>query len=357
MAIKTLPPKLVKTMLLSVILLLCGNPVADMLGLKYWQPIIRKPVVRVFAYQNVGVPADVVFFGSSRSQSALWPTKTEDELRSSTGTEISTFSLAQPGVNLLAAEWIFNDVISSDDPPTLVLLEVTPSSVNANREFYWDMEWYGSTSDLATVALHLRSTGRILSATRGMLRGWSSVASWILHAPSSQEAQNTIHRILENRGRGETTSHSLLDLTPERRARNLVAQRQSQRTNVLKNYSVGGVPVTALNKIIDRCERIGCRVAMYNPPVHESFLDLFHDGVSDEFGDFLSGIRERHGIHFYDFSTEESLVRLGLSDADFRDFSHLNEAGSEKFSRALARDVLTIELGHRAAYCPGANKH
>jgi len=343
----TLPPKLVRTMFIAGGIILCGNPIADRLDLKFWQPIIWENCLRVFAYQQQTVPAEVVFFGSSRTESAITPLVAEEEYRNLTGKDVTTYSLAQPGTNLVAAAWLLRDTIASTGPPRVVVLELTISSVNSNREFYFDLEWYSSISDLFSLLPHLRSPGHLRSACRGLLRGWSSLASRALISPRSEKSRQRLSRILEARGAGISTSKSLLDDTAEDREAWLDEKRQRQRTLVLKDYRIGGVPVAALERVFGLCQTPQCRVALVNPPVHVDFRNIYQQDEADIFSRFVHDLGIRRGVAYYDFGTDENLSRLGLTEADFRDFSHLNRTGSEKYSRALARQVLVPELTSR----------
>ncbi len=341
---KTLPPKMIRIGICAVVILLLGNPVADFLDLKYWQPVIWDSILSVYAYQQLGSSADVLFFGSSRTGTNVRPKIIEDEYQNQTGRQIMAYSLGQQGVNAISAEWMLRDTMVKNGLPELVVLELAPSAVNTNREFYRDLEWYCSTSDMIGMAPDLFKGNRIVAASKGQLRGWSSLLSWVIQRPGSQRSQEQLAKFVEEGGFIFEPKGTVADLSAEMYAGALRWATVRGRETGWANYEIGGPPVEAVEAIIDVCRRGGSRLTLVNPPVHPDYHATFDKSGLAQFHRFIEDLEETHAVRFYDFDTPEARRFLELTDAEYKDFTHLSSEGAERCSRERARRVLLEEL-------------
>jgi len=335
----TLPRKLIRVGAWAVVIVLIGNPLADSLGLKYWQPIAYDSILPVYAYQHRGRAADVLLLGTSRT-ACIRPRIVEEEVFEATGRKMDAYSLAQLAVNTAASWWMFRDTMANDGVPKVVILELGPGSVNANRRFHGELEWYSSTSDLLRLLPSLTDRTRVLSAIKGQLRGWSSLASWILMRPGSRRSQERLTEIERNRGLLVSSDRSLAEDSAKQRDRMLRREIDEDRRELWQRYSIGGPTVRALEAIVESCRKEGCRVALYDPPDHPDYRAAMPPDMLAEFATYITAFTEQRGLRFVDFNTPEARERLQLTDADFMDYTHLSTAGAERFSREIARSVI-----------------
>jgi len=334
-----LPRKLVRVGLWAVAIVLIGNPLADSLGVKYWQPIAYESILPVYAYQRRARPADVLLLGTSRT-ACIDPRRVEAELRERTGRELTAFSLAQLAVNLDASWWMLRDSLATNGTPGTVVLELGPSSLNANRRFHGELEWYGSTADLLGMLPALTDRTGILSAVKGQLRGWSSLVSRVLVPPSSPPSRERLAEIDRAGGLLVSTERSLAERSPDERARMLRRETEEDRRQLWRRYAIGGRTVRALEDIVATCRERGCRVVLYDPPVHPDYLAAMPPAMRAEFARFMDAFVARHGVRFHDFNTPEASGRVRLTDADFMDYTHLSTAGAERFAGELVRSAI-----------------
>ena len=334
-----LPRKLVRVGLWAVAIVLIGNPLADSLGVKYWQPIAYDSILPVYAYQRRARPADVLLLGTSRT-ACLSPRLVEKELRAQTGREESVYSLAQLAVNLDASWWMLRDSLATNGTPGTVVVELGPGSLNANRRFHGELEWYGSTTDLLRLLPDLTDRTAVLSAVKGELRGWSSLMSSVLMPPRSRRSRERLAEVDRDGGLLVSTGRSLAERGSDERARMLRRETEEDRDQLWRRYAVGGSTVKALEAIVDACRDRGCRVVLYDPPVHPDYLDAMPPAMVEDFAAFMSDFTTQHQLRFVDFNAPEAHARLGLTDADFMDYTHLSTAGAERFTGDLVRCVV-----------------
>ena len=338
----TLPRKLIRVGAWAVAIVVIGNPLADSLGLKYWQPIAYDSILPVYAYQQRERPVDVLFLGTSRT-ACLSPPDVERVLRNETGQRVTVYSLAQLAVNTAASWWLLRDTFETNGTPMVVVLELPPSSVNANRTFHGELEWYGSSRDLVRMLPSLTDRTRVLSAVKGLLRGWSSLVSSVLVPPGSRSSRRRLAAIDHDGGLQMGSESSLAERPHDERARMLGREIEESRRELWRSYAIGGPALKALESIVDACRLRGCRVVLYDPPDHPDYLAAVPPSMVAEFTRFIAAFSAQHGLRFVDFNTQEARARLRLTDADFMDYTHLSTAGAERFTPELVRSVLLGE--------------
>ncbi len=86
-----------------------------------------------------------------------------------------------------------------------------------------------------------------------------------------------------------------------------------------------------LQRIIDLCNKKGIDVFLIEMPVYKTYYSLLDTTKKEKINATLSKLEEKNkGVHYFDFSQEESFI-----DSDFRDADHLTNEGAEKFSKIL----------------------
>ncbi len=338
----TVPVKFVRTLALSAILVLIGNPIADRLGLKYWLAGINEASVRVFAYTRTGTPADIVVLGSSRSVGGVIPRLIEEEYRRATGMEISVYNLAMAGARITNSAIVLRDTIETNGCPAIVLLELGPRTLDSGSGFpNTVLEYHASLSDTVAALPEIRSTETFDAAGWGLLRGYLNLVLWVSHRPWSDPWEG-IFALWQSRGGSpysypdiHQTVETMMDWSSMERARNLRRTPIGKRTVESPDFVFDSFTMKALDKVLASAGQCGSRVVVWTPPAILDYKKLFRSSETERFDAVLSGLSGRQDVEVFDVGDG----RLGLSDADFEDFTHLNSRGAVALTRALARRI------------------
>jgi hypothetical protein len=79
------------------------------------------------------------------------------------------------------------------------------------------------------------------------------------------------------------------------------------------------------------------RLILLSVPVTPEFQSVLHRDAYARMQDTVSVFAATHGLHYANYMTDDR-----FRPADFRDSNHLNYRGAEKFSRIVARELLSI---------------
>lgn len=86
-------------------------------------------------------------------------------------------------------------------------------------------------------------------------------------------------------------------------------------------------------KIAQYCQENSIRLVCFSAPLPEYTLESF--GNYDEYYMQAKELCEENNVCFYDFNLTNPSI-LSMKDTDFRDSTHLNEVGAERFTKVLA---------------------
>lgn len=87
------------------------------------------------------------------------------------------------------------------------------------------------------------------------------------------------------------------------------------------------------HKIVQYCQENQIKLVCFSAPLPEYTLESF--GNYDEYYMQAKELCEENNVSFYDFNLTNPSI-LTMKDTDFRDSTHLNEAGAERFTKVLA---------------------
>jgi len=343
----TVPGKLIRTLTLSAVLVVIGNPVADLLGLKYWLPGVHGTSSRLFAYATTGEPADVLVLGSSLSVQGVIPRLVEDEYRRLTGQSISTYNLAMAGNGICTVAIVLRDMIDACGCPEIVVLELSPRSLDrASDSVRRALEYHASLADTAVAAPFIRGSGMFDAAGWGLLRGFLNMALWVSHPPWTEEWQEILAHWVESRGSPHAypapakTAEGMEAWSDKERARRLRQNPIGKRASGDPDIVYGGLPTSALASTLDLAGACGSRVVIWTTPATPDYEACFRPAEHALFKSTLSKLAALPGVEVVDVADG----RLELGDGDFTDFTHLNSRGADKLSRALARAIAHIQV-------------
>ena len=277
---------------------------------------------RVLAAARAQTPApEVVLLGSSRFENALDPRLVEAALRERLGARApSVASLAVDGGDLVASERILGDLLASGVHPRLAVVELTPEwlrrpvpFLNAQlvRAFDWDDVWHW----LPELAAETRGTlvrARLFPVYhyRLELLGW-----WVGRPPPYLAAPRA-------------------GLAPaKRRAPDDPAAGAPRWARRLAHYSVSERAEATLARLLASCRAAGVECVLLLPPASSAQRALYGARIDDAWEGALLRAADGRALAVVDH-------RERLPDAEFRDSSHANRAGRERYSRIVSDELL-----------------
>jgi hypothetical protein len=315
---------------------------SEILGLKYWMPRINDRSLNIYLYQKEKIEPDVLIFGTSKILRGLIPESVDSELSDGLGREVSTYTLGQMSASCFANALIMRDVLESNRPPKVVILEVSPGALSEHHYNVPDaLRHYASIPDLIRATPWLCDRERMSGAASGYFRGFANIALYAHHTAFPHGLTAGLERLLMWRGRRygitDDSPVRLSELSPKRRKRMAGnVARLSQRLH-LDSYRIGGPPKAGFYRICRLARSLGIPLVVINPPVSDEYRRLtFSKAVADEYHRFMAEAERSEGFGFFDLDRGAP----GLTDADFMDLGHLNSDGARKLSRYVARKIL-----------------
>jgi hypothetical protein len=332
-----------------LLVIVLSDAASNWLRISYWTPSADDRALAIYVYQQQRVPADILFLGTSKINAAVIPSIIEGELSERLGRPVTTFCLGQPGTNAFTSWQVLRDVVSSNGSPSVVVLELSPASLNANHgHIPRDLSSYCSLLDLARAAPWIDSPERVVAATGGAFRGLTTCGLSATRAFYWESVRPRVEALARKRGAqfGPRRRHQqrLSDLTEEQQRQLLRDALPWGRREYMDRYQIGGAPEAAFRSICRLTRDRGIPLVVLDPPVADRYgRRIATPDESREFRSYLdraaqTGTFERVAL---------DPAALGLTDADFLNLTHLNWDGAAKLSRHLARTVLPglIEAG------------
>ncbi len=314
----------------------------------YGWPQVRYPVF----YQQVGrldafaEPPAIVFFGSSRTGSAVKEPEIDAVLADLTGERRARCFNAYFGYgDLIVADRALDDLLRRGARPRFAVIEVCPELLNhRNAWLTYYAQWFLGWSD---VPAYLRE----LAVTNNLARfaGTRAIPLYVF--------RYQIRRQLAAVATGEApvpafASDPPLDPPPHRSAagwRRLVADglrdaRAAAPARVspddldevrrgLRDYRPGGNAAAALERLLRRCRANAIEPILLAPPLSTPHRRCYTPAIEAAFRGHVTTAAAAYGCRFLDW-------RAALPDALFIDHHHSSAAGGAFFSRMLAVEVL-----------------
>jgi hypothetical protein len=265
---------------------------------------------------------DVIFLGSSRFLGGV----AIDEIARCSGRRPETMlNAAVTAGDVIAADLILNRLLERGARPKLVVIEVSPDTLN--HRTYWLR--YHITRQL-TWADVPRYAGDIIEIGHA---GTLLLSRFVPLYYYRHQLVPPISTVVEQAkpvqvaGVGDVAPSPLT-------AEQLTLSRLgvSHAMTMLEDYHTGGLTAEALERLLNRCDAIGARVLLVGAPVTAACRSAYVPEIDAAYRDFLAGMMGRHGCRFVDY-------RDRLPDDRFVDVHHLSRLGARDFSRLLAREV------------------
>lgn len=323
--------------------LVIADMAAGFLRISYWTPFENRNALRIFAHQQEDFRAEVLFLGSSRIRTAVMPAVVEKSLSSGLGRNINTYCLGQNGATAYTSWLVLDDVVAVHGPPDLIVLELSPGSVNAhNHSVTGDLRYYSSIPEIAVAAGWIDNRERLSAAAAGCFRGFSSLLLFGTRPLYVDDFEEVVARHIRRRGAqfppgGSDHRHRLSDLD-ERQRRNLLAHAAAySRQHYVDRYEIGGAPGAGLQAIVTFARDRDIPLVLVDLPAAPGYAEAVSTPRDiDLFRDTLDGVLADPQLQV----VEAGLRGLELTDEDFLDLTHLHPDGARKISRYLATSTL-----------------
>lgn len=332
-----------------LLVIVLSDAASNWLRISHWTPSADDRELAIYVYQRQRVAADILFLGTSKINAAVIPAVIESELSASLGRPVTTFCLGQPGTSAFTSWQVLRDVVSSNGSPSVVVLELSPASLNANHgHIPRDLSSYCSLLDLAGAARWIDSRERLVAASGGAFRGLTTCALSATRVFYWESARPRVEELARKRGAqfGPRRRHQqrLSDLTEEQQQQLMRDALPWGRHEYMDRYEIGGAPEAAFRSICRLTRDRGIPLVVLDPPVADRYGRRI--ATPHELREFRSYL-DRAAQSWSFERVELDPAALGLTDADFLNLTHLNWDGAATLSRHLARTVLPglIEAG------------
>jgi hypothetical protein len=283
---------------------------------------------------------DIVFLGSSRTESSLHDWTISQSMRHFTGDEsIVAFNANVPGGDLISAEYVWQGLRRRGAHPAVLVIEVCPEEVNHLNDWlklhvFRQLGW----TDIPTYAeevcrtkhLNRLAQARLLplyihryelwkaavQSLREVLLRPSATAKWVV-PPGYQDMS--------------ALAEKEQALRPEQRAESDAGVHGVERC--LRNYRPGGTSAKALKRILGQCKEEGIAVLLVGIPVSSVHRKVYTRFIEGRFGVYMKHLEQAYGCRYVD-------CRDQVPDWLFRDNHHALPLGGDYFSQRFAWEVL-----------------
>jgi hypothetical protein len=269
----------------------------------------------------LGPTPDVLLFGSSRFRELILPDEVEARLRERLGERAPRVtSLAFNGGDLVGSEIMLEHVLASGARPRMALIELTPEWLQhpvpvLNGQLLRAFTWRDVGAWLPELLLGTRRTlicARLFPVYcyRDELLTWATgrPPPYLVARPSPSQAPP--------RAKRDDPKHG--------------ARRWARR---MRNYSVSPRALHVLERVLERCREAQVHCVFVESPVTSFHRAMLDGHIESIFRGALERVQEKSPIEFIDLSAR-------LPDDGFRDSTHGNHSGADRFSAIFADEVI-----------------
>jgi hypothetical protein len=294
--------------------------------------------------------ASVVCLGSSRLGCGFRPAEIRRGLEEcGADFDVRVFNAAVPCGDLLTAEFILQELIAQGTLPNVLVVEISPETIARRNEWLiHDLKRLATWSNLPTYFSSAISSK--------ILRGWywqSRLLPVYSYRQPLRELAYLSHAgppsfLREAPPEEAVRWFATEDSAAGARINTFAANKWANLTffqDWLSHYSIGGQPTKALHGLLRCCNQHGIDVVLVAPPVATPMRALYDARLEAAFRQYMENVVKTHRCRFADY-------RNRCDDKCFTDPYHLHRAGGNKFSRELAREMLSPLLRNNSQRRP-----
>lgn len=338
--------------------LFVGGQIVAGLLLDYVFPLTRFPsAAKALERADKEPNPAVVFFGSSRTESAIVADEANRILATESGRQPSPRVLNAYIVagDSLSSEFVFTRLLDRGMNPEWIVLEVSPEMVNDKPPFMREhavrqLTWPDLFTNLPTIvranATWVYVEGRVVpvySHRRQIVQnGKNAIRDWL---PAPGASTPVVQPGATMPGRPTDTSDPGLAMKPAFTAPaasanpdELLKQSRYGAEEVvhrwLKDYRIGGPTPEALERILDRCRSEGIRVILLGIPACSFHRKEITPEVETAYTGYINRLVSDYACRFVD-------CRDWVPDLMFGDTLHVrSDTGGMIFTDRFTREVL-----------------
>lgn len=325
-------------------------------------------LARVDACEALGRTPDVVYLGSSRTVYGIDPVVVDGTASVQTGQQVLSCNAGAIGSTFEQDYYTLKRLIDDGQTPKVAIETLWEWNLNTNAsrtaesasDHFAQVENLAQLSDLPQLETRFGSGAgdRLAQTTQflaqnlvplygdriGILR---TLCGPVLAGPCGENVSaldpqtETVYTLAHKQGWIPAPGGTLAQMTPSQVADHR-AHDWSYMYGLLRNFQIGGIETTYLQKLLTLARAHHVQVALVASPLSQYFWGYFRGPTSwNSIMAYFQGIARQNGAAFYDESRAS-----GYTDADFMDPQHLSPAGARQFSTWLAREVVTPMMGH-----------
>jgi hypothetical protein len=287
----------------------------------------------------------VVMLGSSRSWFGLNAAALRDTLAARLGQPVRTHNFAAVGAGCVTELFLWRRLRRDGVRPDLLLVEVFPALLNANRpnhelsaerlpteQLTWDdvvavRRYEGDARPGLTGEWRLAQAVPAFGCRRALLR---QLAPRLL--PLGAEGRDFLHSMSDT---GEIDNR--WDWLRAQSTPSLLVQTRAAYTATFADYRLGGPGCQALRELLADCHSIGVPVVLVHMPEGPAFRSWYPETTHEQALAWMHAAAKEYGAAVVD-------AREWLPEEDFADSHHLLETGAAHFTERLGREVVLPRL-------------
>jgi len=327
------------------------------LVLDYRFQLIRFPSAATVIERAAAEPKspDVIFFGSSRTQTGIVVGEANRLLAEDTRRPAPiTFSAAVAAGDSYSAEFIFERLLAQGTKPKWAVLEVSPEILGARPPFMGEhvrrqftlehlftelpamfkanSAWAYLESRFTPIYTHRRQLVRTI---KDAIREQVPLVEASNPPPTAKPIAGAA---VITDGFGEAVPTFAPPSNDPNADEILLAQSRAGSQRIvrrwLRNYRIGGPAPPALERTLARCQAEGIQVILMGIPACSAHRLEFRPEILTIYHEHISGLVQKYGCQFVDASE-------WMSDRQFGDTMHLRtETGGKAFTARFTREVL-----------------
>jgi hypothetical protein len=300
-------------------------------------------------------PLCVVMLGSSRSWFGLNAAALRASLADRLGRPVRTHNFAALGAGCVTELFNWRRLRRDGVRPDLLLVEVFPAQLNANRPSHELAAERRPTEQLSwgDLALVQRYEG---DRRPDLWREW-----WLAQAAPAYGCRQALLRqlapqLLPSR-EGRNDAFRALSDTGEidgrwawlsaQRTPDLLGKTRAEYAGYFADYRLGGPGCEALRELLVDCRSAGVPVVLIHMPEGPAFRSWYPESIHRQAMAWVRDAAREYGAAVVD-------AREWLPEDDFFDSHHLLEAGAARFTERLGREVVLPRLlGRAGTHSPG----
>ena len=303
----------------------------------------------VAAYIDALGPADVCFVGSSTTREAVLAAEVRRRCeRAKLPVTVANYGLA--GLRTDGMELVIRRLLAHERKPRLIVCGVTARELRAWRPdrrrlaIFWSLpDWARNTrSDPAFAGPQFPNVLRQEIARRYLTLRYRDAAREWLAARVGRDERQAAPILGDSLTPWHLDDRSLKTREmPEGRIEEYLEQNRLNDPNVRAHDAAMHA---AFVRLMNLCREAGVPLIVFQPPLSDMMKESLPDGVYSGFLDLATRLTREAGVRFVPPAELETYI----GDGGFREFSHLNHKGAQKFTKAIADRVVIPALKEQA---------